>query len=54
MIEAIDVDKCTGCGECDDVCPADVIHMEMADAKAPTAEIKLEQWLEPGSRPTWA
>ena len=35
MIEAIDLEKCTGCGICDDVCPADVIHMEpvaIADA----------------------
>ena len=28
MIETIELDKCTGCGICDDVCPADVIHME--------------------------
>jgi formate hydrogenlyase subunit 6/NADH:ubiquinone oxidoreductase subunit I len=28
MIETIEMDKCTGCGVCDAVCPADVIHME--------------------------
>lgn len=28
MIRTIDISKCTGCGICDAVCPADVIHME--------------------------
>lgn len=32
MIESIDLAKCTGCGICDLVCPADVIHMESAPA----------------------
>lgn len=32
MIESIDISRCTGCGICDDVCPADVIHMEPAGA----------------------
>jgi Pyruvate/2-oxoacid:ferredoxin oxidoreductase delta subunit len=27
MIETIDIERCTGCGICDIVCPADVIHM---------------------------
>jgi NAD-dependent dihydropyrimidine dehydrogenase PreA subunit len=27
MIESIDIERCTGCGICDIVCPADVIHM---------------------------
>jgi Pyruvate/2-oxoacid:ferredoxin oxidoreductase delta subunit len=27
MIESIDLSRCTGCGICDQVCPADVIHM---------------------------
>ena len=31
MIERIDLGKCTGCGLCDLVCPADVIHMETAE-----------------------
>ena len=30
MIETIDLERCTGCGICDIVCPADVIHMEDA------------------------
>src|SRR3954463_13828337 len=28
MIESIELEKCTGCGICDVVSPADVIHME--------------------------
>ena len=28
MIESIELEQCTGCGICDAVCPADVIHME--------------------------
>jgi Pyruvate/2-oxoacid:ferredoxin oxidoreductase delta subunit len=35
MIESIEIEKCTGCGICDDVCPADVIHMEPAATTAP-------------------
>jgi Pyruvate/2-oxoacid:ferredoxin oxidoreductase delta subunit len=31
MIEGIAIERCTGCGVCDIVCPADVIHMEDAD-----------------------
>ena len=30
MIESIELEKCTGCGVCDAVCPVDVIHMEAA------------------------
>jgi Pyruvate/2-oxoacid:ferredoxin oxidoreductase delta subunit len=33
MIESIDLGKCTGCGICDDVCPADVIYMEPVETK---------------------
>jgi Pyruvate/2-oxoacid:ferredoxin oxidoreductase delta subunit len=36
MIERIEIETCTGCGICDAVCPADVIHMEPAPG-APVA-----------------
>lgn len=32
MIEHIAIEQCTGCGICDLVCPADVIHMEPVPA----------------------
>ena len=35
MIEHIDLARCTGCGLCDLVCPADVIHMEPAPDSTP-------------------
>ena len=37
MIETIDLPRCTGCGICDIVCPADVIHMtaRQEDAEIP-------------------
>jgi Pyruvate/2-oxoacid:ferredoxin oxidoreductase delta subunit len=37
MIETIDMPRCTGCGICDFVCPADVIHMTAvaADSEVP-------------------
>ena len=44
MIEKIDMEKCTGCGICDLVCPADVIHMEPAQVAseiAGLAQVKL-------------
>ena len=44
MIETIDLDKCTGCGNCDTVCPADVIHMEPV-AAAPVAGVAARSWL---------
>lgn len=34
MIETIDLERCTGCGICDLVCPADVIHMTPVTASA--------------------
>ncbi len=34
MIRTIDLNSCTGCGICDDVCPADVIHMERVETLA--------------------
>jgi Pyruvate/2-oxoacid:ferredoxin oxidoreductase delta subunit len=37
MIESIDLERCTSCGICDDVCPADVIHMEPV---SPPADIE--------------
>ena len=33
MIIDIDLEKCTSCGDCDPVCPADVIHMEDRDGR---------------------
>jgi len=33
MIEHIEIEKCTSCGICDVVCPADVIHMEPSDSQ---------------------
>jgi Pyruvate/2-oxoacid:ferredoxin oxidoreductase delta subunit len=40
MIEHIDITRCTGCGICDDVCPADVIHMEPVVASAEIAGLR--------------
>jgi formate hydrogenlyase subunit 6/NADH:ubiquinone oxidoreductase subunit I len=37
MIETIDLEKCTGCRNCDLVCPADVIHMEPASTQSEIA-----------------
>ena len=49
MIEAIDLGRCTGCGNCDLVCPADVIHMERAPAVETAAAavpgVTAERWL---------
>lgn len=45
MIEAIDFAKCTGCGVCDDVCPADVIHMECTQLDTTVAGLVEEKWL---------
>ncbi len=28
MPAAIDLEKCSGCGICDQICPGDVIHMD--------------------------
>lgn len=33
MIERIEIEKCTGCGICDWVCPADVIHMQVSSER---------------------
>jgi adenylylsulfate reductase subunit B len=33
MPPLFDMEKCVGCGTCDDICPADAIHMEPAGAQ---------------------
>ena len=45
VIEHIEIEKCTGCGICDWVCPADVIHMESAPAPSPIAGLIEERLL---------
>jgi NAD-dependent dihydropyrimidine dehydrogenase PreA subunit len=40
MIESIDIERCTGCGICDAVCPADVIHMEPVATAAEIAGLR--------------
>lgn len=45
MIEAIDLNKCTGCGVCDEVCPADVIHMETVAVHNEITGLHREKWL---------
>jgi Pyruvate/2-oxoacid:ferredoxin oxidoreductase delta subunit len=45
MIERIDLDKCTGCGICDVVCPADVIHMEEVAAAPEIPEFRATRLL---------
>lgn len=45
MIENIEIEKCTGCGMCDDVCPADVIHMEPAPAETISPGLVERRWL---------
>ena len=40
MIENIKLELCTGCGVCDTVCPADVIHMEPARRAEPIAGLR--------------
>ena len=39
MIETIEMDKCTSCGICDFVCPADVIHMTPATITGETGDL---------------
>ena len=34
----VDVDKCTGCGECVDVCPVEVFELQDGKAIAVSAE----------------
>jgi Pyruvate/2-oxoacid:ferredoxin oxidoreductase delta subunit len=42
MIESIELEKCTGCGICDEVCPADVIHMEPVAIEDETPGLRIE------------
>jgi Pyruvate/2-oxoacid:ferredoxin oxidoreductase delta subunit len=45
MIETIDLTRCTGCGICDIVCPADVIHMESVPAASLVEGLKQPKFL---------
>lgn len=45
VIEHIAIEKCTGCGVCDWVCPADVIHMEPDPAPPPAEGLREERLL---------
>ncbi len=45
MIETIDLERCTGCGNCDAVCPADVIHMEPIAPATTVAGVAERRWL---------
>lgn len=38
MPPAIDIQKCSGCGVCDRICPLDVIHFD-SEKKIPSAGI---------------
>ena len=49
MIESIDIERCTGCGICDAVCPADVIHMEAAPVAPEIAGLTRTKLLPVGS-----
>jgi len=45
MIETIDMPHCTGCGICDWVCPADVIHMTPVAAAAEVPGLAPRAWI---------
>lgn len=34
MPAVIDVDRCNGCGICDEICSGDIIHMDQESGKA--------------------
>ena len=43
MPPVIDKEKCVGCGECAQICPTDVLHMEEGE-KAPRITYPEECW----------
>ncbi len=45
MIETIDLPRCTGCGICDIVCPADVIHMTETPVASEIPGLKTQKLL---------
>ena len=45
MIEHIELEKCTGCGICDWVCPADIIHMEAVETAPSVPGLRQEKLL---------
>jgi Pyruvate/2-oxoacid:ferredoxin oxidoreductase delta subunit len=44
LIEHIDLDRCTGCGICDEVCPADVIHMREEPVPTDDLNLRATRW----------
>lgn len=45
MPPIFDMEKCSGCGTCDDICPADAIYMKTSeDADVPYLKYPEECW----------
>ncbi|MGD8983554.1 MAG: ferredoxin family protein [Desulfobacteraceae bacterium] len=45
MPPTFDMEKCSGCGTCDDICPADAIYMKISeDADVPYLKYPEECW----------